>query len=193
MKKTITIVGVGALGSHVLLFLRNIDANFRVIDFDRIEQKNILSQFHGKPGLGRNKVQALEQLMNYLWGVKITAISCELNSLNDNVLLSKSDLIIDCLDNAEARHLVQNFARRTNTPCLHGALDASGTFGRVIWDESFIIDEDGAMGAPTCEGGENLPFIAMVASHMARAIQVFLSSDKKIGWNVHGSGSSTRI
>ena len=48
--KAVIVVGVGALGSHVVQLLRNADATIRVIDFDKVEQKNVASQFHGKPG-----------------------------------------------------------------------------------------------------------------------------------------------
>ena len=55
----IVITGVGALGSHLVQFIRNEKTAIRVVDFDRVEQKNVLSQFYGRPGVGKNKVLAL--------------------------------------------------------------------------------------------------------------------------------------
>lgn len=190
--ETITIVGAGALGSHVVLFLRSLEEHIRVIDHDRIEQKNVLAQFHGKIGVGKNKAQALEQSMNFLFGVKLTTFPRKLTQDNEVQLLGGSDLILDCLDNAEARRIVQNFARKNNIACLHGALAANGEFGRVVWDEYFVIDEGGE-GVATCEGGEHLPFIAMVSAHLARAAQVWVESRKKIGFNIYPSNASIRI
>lgn len=60
MANMIVIVGVGALGSHLVQFIRNEQVDIRIIDFDRVEQKNVMSQFHGKPGVGKSKVAALE-------------------------------------------------------------------------------------------------------------------------------------
>ncbi len=187
--KKVTIVGVGALGSHVAQFLRN-EAELRVIDFDRVEAKNMLSQFHGKPGGGKLKVEALKAAMQFLWGTKMHAIPTKLELNNAYVLLKNSDLIIDCLDNGEARRVIQRFVREnvpaageTQPVCLHGALAADGAFGRVIWDEHFVVD-DNTGGAATCEDGEHLPFIVTVSSLIARSAQVFLKTGKKLGWSI---------
>jgi molybdopterin-synthase adenylyltransferase len=187
--KTIIIVGVGALGSHVVQLLRNLDATLKIIDFDRVETKNVASQFHAKTSVGKGKVQALQQTMNFLWGLKVTGVPHKLTSDNESQLLSGADLIIDCLDNGEARRLVQNFARRSSTPCLHGALAADGAFGRVIWDEDFKIDDEAGVGAATCENGEHLPFIAIVSAYLAHSVRVFLTDGRKLGWQTHAGGS----
>lgn len=192
-RQTVIVVGVGALGSHVVQLLRN-EANLFVIDFDRVEAKNVLSQFHGKPSVGKGKVASIVQTMNFLWGVKVDGANAKLVDINVDVLLNrdfrwpegivhKADLVIDCLDNGEARRLVQAFARKQNMPCLHGALAADGGFGRVIWDENFVID-DGVTGAATCEDGAHLPFIAVVASLIARSAQEFLLRGKRYGWSI---------
>ena len=57
----ITIIGIGALGSHVVQFLRNSKAEIKVIDFDHIEFKNIASQFHGKSNIGKSKANSLKE------------------------------------------------------------------------------------------------------------------------------------
>jgi len=50
-------------------------------------------------------------------------------------------------------------------------------------EESFVID-DAAAGAATCEDGQHLPFIAMVASLLAYSAQTFLNTTKKRGWSI---------
>jgi molybdopterin/thiamine biosynthesis adenylyltransferase len=193
-RQTVIIVGVGALGSHLAQFLRN-EANLFVIDFDRVEAKNVLSQFHGKPNVGKNKVTSLGQLTNYLWGHKVDGATVKLVDNNVDALLGrefrwpenivrKADLIVDCLDNGAARRLVQAYVRKHNVPCLHGALAADGGFGRVIWDEHFQIDDEDAAGAPTCEDGAHLPFIAMVSAFLAKSAQTFLANGKRQGWSI---------
>jgi molybdopterin/thiamine biosynthesis adenylyltransferase len=181
--KTVTIVGVGALGSHVVQFLRN-EAQLRVIDFDRVEAKNMLSQFHGKPGGGKLKVEALKGVMQFLWGMQIETNSNKLVAQNADALLGNSNLVIDCLDNGASRRLLQNNVRQPHViPCLHGALAADGAFGRVIWDEHFVVDDE-TVGAATCEDGAHLPFIVTVASFIARSAQLFLKTGKKQGWSI---------
>ncbi len=190
MPKLVTIVGVGALGSHLVQFLRTVpDITIRVIDFDRIETKNTLAQFHARSHVGKLKAPSLQQTMFFLWGTRIEVSSSKLVSDNVRELLGKADLVIDCLDNGEARRLVQGFVRKGSIPCLHGALAADGGFGRVVWDESFIIDDEGVGGAATCEAGEHLPFIAIVSAYLARAAQMFLVNGKKVGFQVSPGGS----
>jgi molybdopterin-synthase adenylyltransferase len=185
--KKVTIIGVGALGSHVALFLRN-EADLKLIDMDRIEQKNVLAQFHSKPGVGKNKAQSLQQSMGFLFGLKPTAVPHRLTADNATQLLSGADLLLDCLDNAPAREVVQAFARHTKTPCLHGALAADGSYGRVVWDENFVIDSENVAGQATCEGGEHLPFIAVASSMIAKAAQDFLLRGKKLDYAIHPGG-----
>lgn len=190
--KNVTIIGIGALGSHVVQFLRN-EAALKVIDFDRVEQKNVLSQFHGKPGVGKAKVEALKQAMQFLFALKIEPVPVKLTSANEEQLLSGADLLIDCLDNGEARRVVQGYARRTKTPCLHGALAAGGTFGRVIWDSDFLIDDEAGAGAATCEDGAHLPFIVNVSAHIAMAAQDFLTKGIEVGYTLPRGGAAIRV
>jgi molybdopterin/thiamine biosynthesis adenylyltransferase len=189
MKKNVIIVGAGALGSHLALFLRN-EAVLKVIDFDRVERKNVLAQFHGAPGVGKNKAHSLQQTMQFLFGIQVAAVPHKLAWENAEVLLNQTrvDLIIDCLDNGASREIVQGVACREQIPCLHGALAADGTFGRVVWDENFVIDSEAVQGQATCEGGEHLPFIGIASALLARAAQEFLTNGKKIGFELHPGG-----
>jgi molybdopterin/thiamine biosynthesis adenylyltransferase len=188
--KTMVIVGVGALGSQVVQLVRNVDAHIKVVDFDRVESKNMQSQFHGKPGLNKTKVESLKGTMNFLWGLKIEGVPTKLVKDNAQQLLGSPDLVIDCLDNGEARRIIQQYVRKDGIPCLHGAVDANGTFGRVIWDESFFIDDEDATGAPTCENGEHLPFLSIVAAHIAHATKEFLSKGERLAYQVSPGGTT---
>jgi len=190
MEKRVVIVGVGALGSHVAQFIRNL-AELRLVDFDRVEQKNVLSQFHSKTSVGKAKAASLQQTMNFLFGKKVDIIGNKLVSDNAKQLLGGVDLIIDCLDNAEARRIVQGFARESKIPCLHGGLAADGAFGLSVWDENFTIDE-GATGAATCENGDQLPFIVLVSAFISRSAQEFLVNNKRFGYMISPQ-NATRV
>lgn len=193
MARRVVIVGVGALGSHLVQFLRSDGHTLVAVDFDRVEQKNTLSQFHAKASTGKGKVQALQQTVNFLWSVKLEGVPHKLTGDNAQQILGGADLVVDCLDNAESRRVVQGFAREASVPCLHGALSADGQLGRVVWDESFTIDSEGGVGAATCEDGQHLPFIAMTAAYLARSAQEFLKSGRKLGWQVYPLSATTRI
>lgn len=185
--KVITIVGVGALGSHLVQLLRNERVGVRIVDFDRIEQKNTASQFHGKPHVGKTKVESLKQTVKLLWGSNLTGFPVKLTKDNVHELLGGSDLVIDCVDNGEARRLIQGYVRAEGLPCLHGALDATGSFGRAVWTSNFSIDDEVA-GMATCENGVHLPFISITAAYLAYAVQQFLSSGKQYSFNISPGG-----
>jgi molybdopterin/thiamine biosynthesis adenylyltransferase len=186
--KRIVIAGVGALGSHAALFLRNVEATVRVIDFDRVEQKNTQSQFHGRSTVGKPKVLGLSQGMAFLFGTKLETNPHKLVDDNAKQLLGDADLVLDCLDNGGGRRVVQSFVRASSIPALHGALAPDGGFGRVVWDEDFEIDDESGVAGATCENGEHLPFIAIVSACLARAAQVFLATGRKTGFEINPSG-----
>jgi len=192
MTTSITIVGVGALGSHLVQLLRNEDVLLHVVDFDRVEAKNLGSQFHGLPGRSRLKVDALKAMTQYLWGQRLLTSPVKLTRNNVVQLLGKAQLLVDCLDNLEARALTQNFAKAQGIPCVHGALAPDGSFGRVVWTDAFTIDPEGAPGQPTCENGEFLPFIALTAAHLALAIQEYLRHKRQVGYQI-APGATFRV
>lgn len=185
----ITLIGAGALGSHVLLFARNLPdpVEWTVVDFDRVERKNVLAQFHSKMVLGRNKAQALQQSLNGLFGVRITAVPHRLTSDNAEQLLGGSGLVVDCVDNSASRQLIQNTVRALGLPCLHGGVAADGSYARILWDERFTID-GGGEGQPTCEGGEHLPFLGLVAARMAQVIQRFVADGDRLSCHLNPAG-----
>ncbi|MEL6349924.1 MAG: ThiF family adenylyltransferase [Myxococcota bacterium] len=186
-QKKIVIVGVGALGSHLMLLARNLPARFTVVDFDRVERKNTLSQFHSKMGVGRNKAQAMQQAMQGLFGLRVDAVPHKLTADNAAALLRGADLVVDCVDNATARRQIQAAAQDQAIPCLHGALAADGSYARIMWSEAFSPDEGGA-GEATCEDGEHLPFIAVTAAHMAHIVQTFLKDETRRNLHIHPGG-----
>ncbi len=182
--KTVVVVGAGALGSHLVLLARNWEVNVQVVDFDRVEAKNIQSQFHTKMGNGKNKAKALQALMNGLFGLKVAAKTAKVVDNNQRELLGGADLIIDCTDNFAAREIIQGFAREHEVACLHGCLSAEGDLARVVWTEHFTADAEGEEGEATCEDGRNLAFHALAAAMIAQVAQKFLEEDTKQSWQV---------
>jgi len=187
--RQVVIIGAGALGSHLALLARNWGATICVVDFDRVEQKNTLAQFHSRMGLRQNKAQALQKALAGLFGVRIDAVPHKLTEDNAATLLEKAALVVDCTDNAEARRVIQRRVQAAGIPCLHGALSADGMFGRVIWDEhNFIADEEGEPGHATCEDGQQLPMFTLVAAQLAVTAQRFLDAGRRQSFQITPTG-----
>ena len=184
----IVIIGVGALGSHVALFLRNMEEGIKIVDFDRVEQKNILAQFHSKMGLGRNKAQALSQALQGVFGVKVEPVAHRLSLDNATAILGGAKLLLDCTDNISTRLLISTACRKKNIPCLHGCLSAAGDFARVVWEEHFMPDAEGEEAQATCIDGEHLPFFAAAAAYMAIEAQQFLKGGRKRSFQLTPAG-----
>src|ERR1051325_8416016 len=156
--------GGGALGSHGLFLARDLEHELAVIDFDRVETKNLASQWFVKQMVGKNKATALKmQLLNF-YDVKLQDYTVKLTALNVDAILGSIDLVAECFDNAESRRVVQDYARAKQKPCIHAGLAANGEFGVIRWDQHFVIDGEDVAGQPTCEGRGFLPLILRVSS-----------------------------
>ena len=51
----IVFAGAGAVGSTALWFCRNLDGDIVVIDFDRVESRNLLAQVFTRQAIGKKK------------------------------------------------------------------------------------------------------------------------------------------
>lgn len=185
-----TLLGAGALGSHVAPLVRNVsDLQLKIVDFDKVEAKNTLSQWYGAAGVSRNKASALLLQLKAFWpSMNVQAAPVKLTADNVEVLLGGADLVVDCFDNAASRLLVQSYVRKRALPCLHGAVSADGAYGVSAWDEVFVVDAEGAPGAATCEGGEHLPFIAQVSAAIAASVTRFAKTGAKDSFRIWPNG-----
>jgi molybdopterin/thiamine biosynthesis adenylyltransferase len=176
--------GAGALGSHAMFLARDLQHELAIVDFDRVEMKNLASQWFVKQMVGKNKATALKMQLHNFYGVSIQDYPVKLTQLNAETLLGGVDLIVDCLDNAEGRRVIQDFARSRKKACVHSGLAANGEFGTVRWDQHFVIDAEDAPGQPTCEGRGFLPIIARVASSLVASIDWYVRDARQVNWNV---------
>lgn len=189
--KRIVFCGVGALGSNAVVLCRNLEITMVLVDFDRVESKNCLSQAFVKPSVGKNKAEALKLQLSNFWGVKAEAFGVRVEETNVATLAGSADLLVDAFDNAKSRRVLSAYAREAQKPLVHAAVSADGTFGLVRWDERFVADEEASPGAATCEGGEHLPLIALVSSTLARTIQDFVQKGTKRDAMIALSGVTT--
>src|SRR3954467_14302 len=129
--RRIVFCGVGALGSNAVVGCRTLEATLALVDFDRAESKNCLSQAFVKQSIGKNKADALKLQLSNFWGVKAEAFGVRIEEGNVATLCGAADLLIDAFDNAKSRRLLSAYAREHGKPLVHAAVSADGTFGLV--------------------------------------------------------------
>ena len=184
----VVICGVGALGSTAVSLCRNLEVELRLVDFDRVESKNLAAQWFVKQSVGKPKAESVRLQLANFYGKKADALNVRLAANNTEQLLAQCDLCVDCFDNADSRIVLAEACRARSLPLLHGALAADGTFGMVRWDERFTPDREDVAGQATCEGGEHLPMIGLVGATLARAIQDFVKDGSRHDYLVSLSG-----
>lgn len=187
MSARVVVVGAGAQGSHLALLGRNLEAEWVLVDHDRVEQRNLLAQVHTRMGVGRHKTAALQQLLQGLYGVRVEGRPVRLGADNAEALLAGADLVVDCVDHAPTRQLLQDFAREHELPCLHAGFAAGGQYARVLWDELFTVD-GGGEGVAGCADGGQLPFVAWVSAWTAMSVHRFLDQGERVSAHLHPGG-----
>ncbi len=176
MSARVVFCGVGAIGSTAAVLCRCLEATLVVIDFDRVESKNLLAQAFVKQSVGKNKAEALKaQLLNF-HSVKAEAFGVRVTAENVATLGAGATLLVDCFDNAASRAVLSTHAQAAGVPLVHAAISGDGTFGLVRWDERFVPDLEDHAGQATCEGGVHLPMVGLLAATLARTVQDFVTT-----------------
>lgn len=110
MLHKVLIIGVGGVGSYVCEFLgralRNKNVEITLMDFDKVEEKNLFYSNYEQKDIGRPKATALATRMSNI-GVKIEMLRKKLESPYD---LEEwfDQLVIVCTDDFMSRKLVHD-------------------------------------------------------------------------------------
>ena len=134
----VTICGAGALGANITENLaRQGFAHLKVIDRDRIEERNLSTQPYYVSDIGAFKSKILSNAIYRALGVAVEGRAEELTPSNASKLLTGSALVIDTFDNSTGRQAVKGFCEDASLPCLHVGL--AGDYAEVIWNKSYRV------------------------------------------------------
>lgn len=188
MQKTIeniVICGIGAAGANIFMNLLYAypDFKFTVVDFDKIEDRNISpgTQPYTKADLNRPKTQALQRIAQTNKQKRIDVVNAKLMSVDDIKKIVEdpdSTLIIDAFDNADSRNLFLNLGKKYNV--LHVGFSAMLT-GEAAWNEIYEpmthskSDED----IDVCEMAIARPFIMSLTGMASIIISQFVEKGVK--------------
>ncbi len=134
----IIVCGAGALGANIAeTFARAGFAKLTVIDYDRIEERNLSTQPYYRSDVGAFKAKILGNNLYRAIGVQIETETKKLTAANPKQLLGESSLVIDAFDNSISRQAVQDHCDRTGQPCLHTGLVSD--YAEVIWNGCYRV------------------------------------------------------
>lgn len=177
----VALCGAGALGSNLAESLaRQGFQRLRVIDRDRVEERNVSTQIYGEGDVGAWKVDVLRGALFRAVGVEIEAVRKELTERIAGKLLKDSDVAIDTFDNSASRRLVRDHCRNAGMTCLHAGLHAD--YGEVIWNEQYRVPNDGELDVCDYPLARNL--VLMTVAVAAETLVRFLIDGEKQNWSI---------
>ncbi len=123
--KTVTVAGLGGVGSIVTAILAREDFELRIIDKGRVEEMDMnrmglfleqdITKFKAKQA--KTRVEAINP--------KLTMKAFHEELGENNVFLVKSDVVVDCTNNDESNRLIFDYCQEARIPVIlasyHGA------------------------------------------------------------------------
>jgi molybdopterin/thiamine biosynthesis adenylyltransferase len=162
----VTIVGAGGLGSPVALYLAAAGVGrLKIIDPDQVNISNLNRQIlhwqEDADTICPKVSSASRKLKGFNPGVDVIEKQERLGDDNVQRLLADSDVIVDCLDNFQARFIVNDYCVLRKVPLVHAAVEGwRGQATTIIPGEtpclSCLLDN-----APKMEGA--IPILGAVA------------------------------
>jgi molybdopterin/thiamine biosynthesis adenylyltransferase len=135
---TVVLLGVGGVGSHVLLDLLGLGVrNIRIVDFDRLELSNLNRQIlYRHDDVGRSKVEAaVEHALAYQPRVNLEAIERRLSSPEDVIeVITGADVVISAVDSPKMHIMkwVNEGCVRSGITLMTGGLNLQRSYHYTI-------------------------------------------------------------
>ena len=119
------VAGTGGLGSPVLYYLAAAGIGTLLLcDYDKVEITNLNRQIlHRYDRIGDLKVDSACQTLTDLNPfITVTPVHVKLTDKNAEAIIGDSDIIIDCLDNFETRHIINRVSVKKKIPMVHAGV-----------------------------------------------------------------------
>jgi molybdopterin/thiamine biosynthesis adenylyltransferase len=196
----ITVFGLGAIGSNLLVQLSKQYPDFEYVgvDFDKVEERNLRTQAYFLEHVGAPKVQAMRVVLSrHLRKPKYTPVQrkiepSDLNTSSKGLGGLISDLWIDCFDNSESRELLrvagsnEKILFSGTVPTLHVGFSPLYT-AECIWNENYEVpgNVDPRM-ADICSMTDAVGFIHLTVNAALLNISQYLESKPDCNGRRHG-------
>ena len=177
----VTVCGTGALGANVAEGLARTGVGFlRLIDDDRIEERNLQTQPWERADVGARKARVLANALYRAVGVEAEPVVRRLDAGNVKKLLRGSDLVIDAFDNSVSRRVVADQCAQGGLPCLHAGLAAA--YSEVIWNDAYRVPSDA--GDDVCDYPLARNLVTLTVAVACEAILAFVIGGEERGYTI---------
>lgn len=177
----VCVAGCGGLGGYVIELLGRLGiGTITAVDGDVFDVTNLNRQLLStEENLGRSKALAAEVRMKTVnSSVAVLPVQVFVTEENCDEIIRGHDLVVDALDNMEARRLLETHCEQQNIPMIHGAI--AGWYGQV----STIMPGDGTLrkiyppndsrGVETELGNPSFSPALVASIEVAEALKVLL-------------------
>jgi molybdopterin/thiamine biosynthesis adenylyltransferase len=172
----VNICGAGALGANLAENLARAGfGKLKVIDRDRIEERNLSTQPYYRSDVGAFKAKILANTLYRAIGTKVETETKELTEINAAQLLKESGLILDVFDNSASRQAVKDYADDTKIPCLHAGLSAD--YAEIIWNHVYRVPSD--VNDDVCDYPLARNLVMLTVAVMCEAIVCFVATGEQ--------------
>ena len=124
--KSCAVIGLGGLGTNVAVHMAGAGiGKMYLCDFDTVSESNLNRQFmYTADDIGSLKCQALKKRLSaYADDVLYEAINEKITDDSQIEKLRDCNIIFSCVDNNEARMILEKFCCENNIPLVHGGID----------------------------------------------------------------------
>ncbi len=125
LKSRVLLIGLGGLGSPVLLYLTAAGVGeIVIVDMDRVEESNLQRQvLYGEKDCGRRKTTcARERVVQIRRDVRVVTCDERFSEANAAEILSDCHFVIEATDNLECKFLVNDACVALNKPFSHAGV-----------------------------------------------------------------------
>ena len=131
----VVIIGAGSTGSFLTMMLAKMGImDVTVIDYDKVEEKNLCNQLYGYSDVGKNKVDALKDVIKNMSGITIKAENVKVDE-NYEFVPDMNTIYVTCVDNVETRKTILSLLENYPVTLIDPGFNAE-TFGLHCYDMS---------------------------------------------------------
>ncbi|MDL2211933.1 ThiF family adenylyltransferase [Erysipelotrichaceae bacterium OttesenSCG-928-M19] len=182
LKKSILVIGLGGLGSHIIEGLARIGIKkIGLCDDDVIEESNLNRQLLAlENNLGQTKLELAKQRIKAINSqIEITCYANKYPNQEISYDFKEYDLVIDCLDSIEIRKQLEEECIKENKTLIYGTIAGDyGYFGIINQTNRLLVEQHNSHNSIEQQLGNPYYIVSLVAGlQLTLTIKVLLNKN----------------